>query len=61
MMSNWGRVNAAKAKKRAMIFDIINQISVSDHLGEMVYLSDLYQYLEEADSEASALEESENE
>jgi hypothetical protein len=37
-----------------LIFDIINQISVSDHLGEKVYLSDLYQYLEEADSEAGA-------
>jgi hypothetical protein len=60
-MSKWGSIDAAKAKERALIFDIINQISVSDHLGEKVYLSDLYQYLEEADSEASALEESENE
>jgi hypothetical protein len=51
-MSDWGSVDAAKAKERALIFDIINQISVSDHLGEKVYLSDLYQYLEEADSEA---------
>ncbi len=52
-MSEWGSVDAAKAKERAMIFDIINQISVSDDLGDLVYLNDLYQYLEEADSEAA--------
>jgi uncharacterized phage protein gp47/JayE len=53
MSSEWGSVDAAKAKERAMILDIINQISVSDDIGEMVYLSDLYQYLDEADSEAA--------
>jgi uncharacterized phage protein gp47/JayE len=53
MSSEWGSIDAAKAKERAMILDIINQISVSDDIGEMVYLSDLYQYLEEADSEAA--------
>jgi hypothetical protein len=53
MTSKWGSTDAAKAKERAMIFGIINEISVSDDIGELVYLDDLYQYLEEADSEAA--------
>tara|TARA_R110000796_G_scaffold173561_1_gene290528 strand:+ start:1124 stop:1291 length:168 start_codon:yes stop_codon:yes gene_type:complete len=50
MTSDWGTIDAAKAKERAMILDIINQISVSDDIGELVYLSDLYDYLDDADS-----------
>jgi|TARA_R110000772_G_scaffold14786_1_gene42452 hypothetical protein len=52
-LNDWGTVDAARAKERAKIFDIINQISVSDDIGELVYLSDLYQYIDEADSEAA--------
>jgi hypothetical protein len=51
MINEWGTVSAARAKERAMIFDIINQISVSDDLGELVYLNDLYEYLDDADSQ----------
>jgi hypothetical protein len=51
MSDEWGTVEAAKAKERAKIFHIINEISVSDDIGELVYLSDLHEYLEEADGD----------
>jgi hypothetical protein len=51
MTNDWGIIEAAKAKERAMILDIINQISVSDDIGELVYLSDLEEYLADADNE----------
>jgi hypothetical protein len=51
MTNDWGTIEAARAKERALIFEIINQISVSDDIGELVYLSDLEEYLADADSE----------
>jgi len=49
MRKELGTIQAAKAQERALIFEIIKEISVSDDIGELVYLDDLHEYLEEAD------------